>query len=140
MKVSSIQPKYVERIPKILSDGILYISEKYSTAAHNCCCGCGNKVVTPLKTGRWSLKKSRDQVSISPSIGNWSLACQSHYWIENNSIKWSTKFTDKQIHANRARDKKVLEAAHARRQIEEQQQVKRRRWWERLRDTVKEWL
>jgi hypothetical protein len=43
-----MQPEHVEFIPKALEDGVLYISTKYRTASHRCCCGCGTKIVTPL--------------------------------------------------------------------------------------------
>ena len=134
MKVSSITPQFVDRIPKTLEDGVLYISERYSTAAHNCCCGCKVKVVTPLKEGRWILKRNKGRVSLVPSIGNWSLACQSHYWIENNSVRWATKFTHSQIEANRTHDRNVLEAAHAERRKKE------RTLWQRIVDRIKSWF
>lgn len=140
MKISNIKPEYVDRIPKVLSEGVLYISEKYSTAAHSCCCGCGNKIVTPLKPGRWSLKKKGIKLSLSPSIGNWSLACQSHYWIEDNAIRWSVQFTESQIHANRVRDKFALEVAHTQRQKQEQTPMKQGRWWEHVRKFIRGWL
>ncbi len=134
MKVSSVAPQFVDRIPKTLEDGVLYISEKYSTAAHNCCCGCKGKVVTPLKEGRWLLKRNKGRVSLVPSIGNWSLACQSHYWIENNSVRWATRFTHSQIEANRTHDRKVLEAAHVERRMKE------RTLWQRIVDWIKSWF
>jgi len=130
MKASRITPQFADRIPKTLEDGILYISEKYSTAVHNCCCGCGGKVVTPLKEGRWTLTKNKRGISLSPSIGNWSLACKSHYWIENNGVRWAAKFSAAQIKANRLHDKKALEAAHAERRTVE------RPLWEKFRDWV----
>ena len=115
MKSTTIRPAFVDRIPQTLEEGVIYISEKYSTAAHNCCCGCGVKIVTPLKPGRWSLKIVGEQVSIRPSIGNWSAACQSHYWIEGNRIRWEHAFSTNEIVANRARDKRALEVAHTQR-------------------------
>jgi hypothetical protein len=133
-KAVSVRPEFVDRIPKILQDGVIYISEKYSTAAHNCCCGCGVKIVTPLKPGRWALKISGGQVSIHPSIGNWSSACQSHYWIETNQIKWARGFTQSEIAANRTSDKHALEEAHAQRRMRE------RGFWARLWDKVKGWF
>jgi hypothetical protein len=133
-KAISIRPEFVDRIPKILQDGVIYISEKYSTAAHNCCCGCGVKIVTPLKPGRWTLKINGGQVSIHPSIGNWSSACQSHYWIENNQIKWARRFSQSEISANRTSDKRALEDAHAQRRMCE------KGFWARLWDKVKGWF
>ena len=46
-KISNITPKFVEFIPKNVEDGVLYISDEYGTASHNCACGCGKRVVTP---------------------------------------------------------------------------------------------
>lgn len=133
-KASSIRPEFIDRIPKILQDGVIYISEKYSTAAHNCCCGCGIKIVTPLKPGRWSLKVSGERVSIYPSIGNWSSACQSHYWIENNQINWARRYTQSEISANRTSDKLALEEAYAQRRMRE------KGIWVRLWDKIKSWF
>ena len=43
-----LQHKFVEFIPEVLEDGILYISLTYCTAIHKCVCGCNNEVVTPF--------------------------------------------------------------------------------------------
>src|SRR5262249_2865760 len=115
----SIQPEFVDRIPKVLKDGVFYISKKFGTAAHNCCCGCGTKIVTPLKPGRWSLQHHGERISIWPSIGNWSSGCQSHYVISDNQIEWAAEFSSSQIAANRANDRLVREHAHADRMWEE---------------------
>lgn len=82
----TLRPEFVEFIPSTLQTGVLYISRKYKTASHLCCCGCGNKVVTPLNPSGWQLTEKRGIVSLYPSIGNWSLSCQSHYWIRSNRI------------------------------------------------------
>ena len=34
----------VERIPKLLSDGIVYHNEEFQLAALLCACGCGHRV------------------------------------------------------------------------------------------------
>jgi hypothetical protein len=39
----------VNSISAVLVPGVIYISERYATAVHLCCCGCGYEVVTPLK-------------------------------------------------------------------------------------------
>ena len=111
-KSESIRAEFVDRIPKSLRDGVLYVSEKYSTAAHLCCCGCGTKIVTPLKPGRWRLTVRDGLVSLDPSVGNWSAACQSHYWIEDDQVIWARAYTADEIAANRASDKRALEVAH----------------------------
>jgi Family of unknown function (DUF6527) len=45
-------------MPKQLEPGILYVSEKYGTAAHHCAYGCGAKIRTPLGPTEWSVKEA----------------------------------------------------------------------------------
>jgi hypothetical protein len=130
-RIYEIRPEFVDRIPPTLNDGVIYISRKYATAAHNCCCGCGTKIVTPLKPGRWRLETTGDVVSIYPSIGNWSADCQSHYWITDNHIDWRRAFTPEEITANRASDQHARRSAHAERYRAE------RGFWASLWDGVK---
>ncbi|MFQ6332649.1 DUF6527 family protein [Methylophilus sp. 3sh_L] len=104
MKIETITPEFVDFIPKELQEGKLYISEKYSIAAHLCACGCGNKVVTPLSPASWSLRVKGGLVSLYPSIGNWNFPCKSHYWITNNAIRWSREFSEEEIRGVRRRD------------------------------------
>ncbi|MEW8119811.1 MAG: DUF6527 family protein [Candidatus Thiodiazotropha sp.] len=94
----------MEFIPNNLEEGILYISDKYKTAAHKCCCGCGEEVITPLNPTDWSVKIINDRVTLYPSIGNWSFTCKSHYWIKNGKIKWSYQMTEAEIQLGRDRD------------------------------------
>jgi Family of unknown function (DUF6527) len=129
-RIYDIRPEFVDRIPKTMNDGVIYISRKFATAAHNCCCGCGTKIVTPLKPGRWRFEETRDGVSISPSIGNWSAACQSHYWITDNRIDWARAFMPAQIAANRTSDQRARQNAHAERSRSE------RGPWGRLWDRI----
>lgn len=93
----SVKHEYVEYIPEHLQSGILYISLKYKTASHLCCCECGYKVVTPLNAAKWTLTDHGKSVSLFPSVGNWSFPCKSHYWIMHGQIKWAAKMSDKQI-------------------------------------------
>lgn len=104
MKIEQITPEFVEYIPEVLKGGKLYISEKYKTAVHKCCCGCGEEVVTPLSPAEWSIKVHGDLVSLFPSIGNWSFKCRSHYWIRNNRVVWDKKFTKAQVERVRKKD------------------------------------
>ncbi|WP_208458302.1 DUF6527 family protein [Burkholderia vietnamiensis] len=117
-----------------MDEGVLYISEKFSTAAHNCCCGCGTKIITPLKPGRWTLRKQNGVVSLYPSVGNWSSGCQSHYWIQGNKVKWEGAFTSKQINENREGDHQASQQAHAERRKQEMG------FLARLWATFKQWL
>jgi len=88
---------FLDNIPDNLEDGILYISIKYATAIHKCCCGCGNQVVTPLSPVDWKLIFDGETVSLYPSIGNWNFTCQSHYWIQENEVIWSRKWSRREI-------------------------------------------
>ena len=98
-------PQYVDCIPECLSEGILYICERYHTAAHQCCCGCGEEVITPLTPADWSIRKEGDYVTLHPSIGNWSMACRSHYWIRKNQVVWAKALSQWEIDQVRARDR-----------------------------------
>lgn len=93
----SVTHVYVEYIPEHLQSEILYISLKYKTASHLCCCGCGNKVVTPLNAAKWSLTDHGESISLFPSVGNWSFPCKSHYWISQGQIKWAAAMSNRQI-------------------------------------------
>lgn len=104
MKQSTVMPEFVDFIPKELGDGVLYISEKYKTAAHKCMCGCGTKIVTPLKPGFWKLSVQNGLVSLAPSIGNWNHPCQSHYFITRNAVRWEGRMSRAAIEKARDRD------------------------------------
>jgi len=106
--------EFVDTIPDILAGGVLYVSIKYCTAVHRCACGCGNEVVTPLSPADWKLTFDGETVSLNPSIGNWSLDCQSHYWIANNEIKWSYRFSQQEIRRNRLCDENLRRRHHER--------------------------
>lgn len=105
MRARTIEPHFVEYIPRQLAEGALYISEKYKTASHLCACGCGEKVVTPLSPVDWRLHKVGGKVSLYPSIGNWNYACRSHYWIRDNLVLWEGALTQQQIAMVQARDR-----------------------------------
>lgn len=104
-KLKTIKPVFVDFIPEQLDDGFLYISQEYKTAIHKCACGCGAEVVTPLVPTEWSIQVYGDAVTLSPSIGNWSITCRSHYWIRNNQIVWSGSMTQEQINRGRMMDR-----------------------------------
>ncbi len=105
MRLSRITPVFVESAPDRLSEGVLYVSERYQTALHKCCCGCGQEVVTPLTRADWSLRKRGNSVSLHPSIGNWDFPCKSHYWIRNNEVIWASSLSTRQIAIVRRQDK-----------------------------------
>lgn len=101
-RLLSISYQLVEFIPERLNQGVLYISIRFGTASHKCCCGCGEKVVTPLNPTDWSLRLEGEAVTLYPSIGNWSYACRSHYWIRRGKVIWAGDMSQKKIENNRA--------------------------------------
>jgi hypothetical protein len=105
MKHHALTPQFVEFMPSVIQEGIIYISMPYVTAVHKCCCGCGQKVVTPFGPTDWKLIFDGDTVSLRPSIGNWSSPCQSHYWIEQNIVRWAPRMSREQIAAGRVHDR-----------------------------------
>ena len=98
--------KFVKTVPEILEDEVIYVSMEYATAIHKCCCGCGNEVVTPFSPTDWTLIFDGKSISLSPSIGNWSFKCQSHYWISHNQIEWAPKWSRKKIQLGRKKDQR----------------------------------
>lgn len=104
--MKTLHHRFVEFIPEIIEEDILYISIEYCTAIHKCVCGCGNEVVTPLSPTDWHLSFNGETVSLTPSIGNWGFKCQSHYWITRNNIRFAKTLTTKQIQLGRKFDSK----------------------------------
>lgn len=105
-RISELTPEFVEYIPEALSGGVLYVSMAYATAVHLCCCGCGQEVVTPLSPTDWQMMFDGRAVSLTPSVGNWSFACQSHYWIIKNQVAWFGRWQKRQIDAGRQWDQR----------------------------------
>lgn len=103
-KRSTYRHAFVETLPEKLDEGVLYVCIKYSTSAHNCFCGCRREVVTPIHPTKWKLTFDGLNVSLSPSIGSWSLACRSHYWLQSGRVEWAETWSDEDIQAAQSRD------------------------------------
>lgn len=108
MRTEDFRPKFVESFPDDLETGVFYISVAYNSCTHLCACGCGQEVITPLSPARWSFSYNGENVSVRPSVGNWVLACQSHYVIDNGRVRWARQFSMAEIARNRARDRLAL--------------------------------
>lgn len=80
-----------------LVESTLYISIKYKTMAHLCLCGCQTKIVTPLSPTGWNLTFDGRTITVRPSVGNWQLACRSHYIISHNRVIWCDNWSDDEI-------------------------------------------
>jgi len=97
LPIVKFQIEFVESVPEILKEQTLYISIPFTTAIHLCPCGCSEEVVTKIAPHRWHMTYDGETVSLYPSIGNWSLPCESHYWIKKNSIIWAGKWSKEKI-------------------------------------------
>jgi hypothetical protein len=104
-----LQHRFVELMPSELEEGILYVSMEFGTVIHKCPCGCGQKVVTPLSSVGWQLNYDGDSITLTPSIGNWSFECQSHYWIIKSIVKYAPKWRKPQIDRGRKKEQKARE-------------------------------
>lgn len=109
-RVSGMIPEFTETFPTPLQPGVLYVSATYSTAAHLCCCGCQQEVITPLSPAQWVLTFD-GKVSLRPSIGNWALPCRSHYVIRHGQVRWAQSYSDTEIKQNRESDRRLLAEA-----------------------------
>ena len=136
--MKTLDHKFVENIPEVVEEGILYVSIPYGTVIHKCCCGCGNEVVTPISPTDWSLIFDGESITLDPSIGSWSLECRSHYYIKKNKIVWSIHYSKTDIErvrridiedklkyfSEQGEDKEILE--------EVSKPVKKKTFWARL--------
>ena len=113
MRQTVLRPQFVEFIPEQLEDGVLYISQRYRTALHRCCCGCGSEVVTPLGPTDWTLEIVNGAVTLRPSVGNWSLPCRSHYLIRRSRVVWARDMSREEIERGRIDDQHLRDAYFA---------------------------
>lgn len=100
----TIELRHVEFMPKVLEPNVLYVSEKYRTAAHLCACGCGEKIRTPLGPTEWSFTADRLGPSLWPSVGSWQRPCRSHYVIRNGEVHWANRWTDTEVRQGRLKE------------------------------------
>ena len=105
--MTKLSHKFVEFIPDVLEEGVLYVSLAYGTVSHRCCCGCGNPVYLPLSPTQWRLTFDGESISIDPSVGSWSLPCRSHYWIRANGVHWTKQWTPQQVEVARKHDRQL---------------------------------
>lgn len=99
--MKKINLKHVQYIPNELDPDILYVANEFDIAVHLCPCGCSSKIKTPLGSTEWALKETPDGPTLRPSIGNWQIPCQSHYWITKGEIKWAEKWDKERIRRGR---------------------------------------
>ena len=113
MRTERLRHEFVDRFPAQLEQGVIFISIPFATTAHLCCCGCGSKTVNPLTPTDWSITYDGETISLSPSVGNWSYECESHYWIEGSCVIWAPKWTKERIALGRAKDRVLKDRHHS---------------------------
>lgn len=96
--------RFVTSIPEVLEPQTVYVSLEYATMMHLCACGCGSEIVTPLSPTGWRFCFDGHDITLSPSIGNWSYPCRSHYLIRSGRVVWAGNWDDDEVAAARARD------------------------------------
>lgn len=109
-KVRSIRPAFVDEVPDDLESGVLYVSLEHASMIHLCACGCGSEVVLPLTPEDWRITYDGENVSVSPSVGNWSLPCRSHYYVRAGAVVWAGDWSEEKI--RRGRDADLKRKAH----------------------------
>jgi hypothetical protein len=112
VRIATIAPEFVVSFPPTLEPGVLYVSTRFSSAAHLCACGCCREVVTPISPAQWILTFD-GSVSLRPSIGNWAFPCESHYVIDQGEVRWERSFTRHEARSNRQSDHQILDEAIA---------------------------
>lgn len=114
MRHHTLEHRFVRNVPRELELGVLYISMEYATAVHSCCCGCGERVVTPFTPTDWRITFDGESVTLNPSVGNWNQNCRSHYVIERNRVIECGRWSDARVEAERLRDKRAKAAYYER--------------------------
>jgi len=117
-RVKTIRHTFVDQFPDKLEEGVLYVSIKFASAAHRCCCGCSREVVTPISPIDWALTFNGVSISLYPSIGNWNFPCRAHYWIKENRIEWAEQLSSKQIAMGQLQDRITQQTYFSRRVTE----------------------
>jgi hypothetical protein len=109
----TLKHSFVDDMPESLDPGVLYVSVRYATAMHLCCCGCGREVVTPLSPAQWKMTFDGESVSLHPSIGNWNIACRSHYIIRNGRVIEAQSWSEDRVAYGQERDRDARSAYYA---------------------------
>lgn len=110
IKFRTLQHRFVDDIPESLDPGILYVSVRYATVMHLCCCGCGREVVTPLSPAQWKMTFDGEAISLYPSIGNWNVSCRSHYIIQKNHVIEAQSWSDDEVMSGQEYDRRARNA------------------------------
>lgn len=100
----------VERIPRLLCDGIVYHDSEFELAALLCACGCGHRI-TLLVPDSHQVFSDGGRATITPSIAVCDAPCRSHYFITAGKVEWLPAFTQVQA-TNLMRNQIARHASH----------------------------
>lgn len=112
-EVTHLRPEFVTSFPTPMKHGVMYVSVDYNSCGHLCACGCRQEVITPLSPAQWTVTYDGENVSMRPSIGNWSLPCRSHYVVDRGKVRRARDFTQSEVAWNRFRDRALLEGRYS---------------------------
>lgn len=110
--VERVAPRFVDEMPEPLEPGLLYVSLEHGSMMHLCACGCGHEVALPLTPLDWRFTYDGEAISVSPSVGSWSLPCRSHYVIDRGDVRWAGDWSDEEIKAGRDRHRRRCKARY----------------------------
>ena len=127
MRIDRMRLELVEFMPSTLESGVLYVSQKYRTAAHLCACGCGEKIRTQLGPLGWRFTNQRQGPSLYPSIGNWQKPCRSHYFIKSGLVIWAPAQTEAEVQHGRQAEMRRRDAYFREQNLGWWTRLKR--WW-----------
>lgn len=128
-RLQRVTYRFVDYIPATREEGVIYIAPEYGAVVHSCLDGCGEKVSTPLSPAQWQLQFDGETISLSPSIGNWGVSCQSHYIIRRNKVIWAGRWSDKAVADGGTADRLAVEQRYAQTGAPDHT---RQRWWRRV--------
>lgn len=86
------QYQQVDRLPKVLGDGVVYHSEEFEVAALLCACGCGHRITLLVPDGH-QITSIDGYASIRPSIAVCDAPCGSHFFIRGGEVEWMSAFS-----------------------------------------------
>jgi hypothetical protein len=111
-RTQSLELVLRDRFPDAPEQGKFYYSEEFRTSLHLCACGCGERVVLPIKSAGWTMTTGRNGFSIFPSVGNREFQCRSHYLIREGRVDWLASMSDAAVIESRSADQQHMQRVY----------------------------
>jgi hypothetical protein len=83
----------VDRLPKVLDEGVVYHSQEFEVGAFLCACGCGHRV-SLLVPDSHQVTSEAGLATVRPSISVCDAPCKSHYFISAGEVRWMPAFSE----------------------------------------------